>query len=466
MTFMSAPEFKVGLLVLAVSSLIGGMSMQASEDPGYLGGKSRKHWFLVDDATGLVTNSVVKMAGVNVGSIKKITLQDNRARIDLSIQDDLPLTTNSSVRIKAFGLLGDRVVEVVLNDGKCKTPVRPRVSGAEIRNSTEGGSMDVIMDEIGKISKSLGEIAESVKEATTGPGDPKHPLGRIIRNIEKLTEDMADVVGTNKGQLTNLINQMAKLSEKLNEIMGDTQDDGFRAAWNDAVSSLKRIEKALANVEEITDKVNRGEGTLGKLVNDDTIVTELNTTVKGVNELLQTARKIETSIDFHSELLTEDNKAKSFIGLRIQPGMDRYYEIAVVDDPKGVVTTVDEAVSVGGGAATNTTTVTTFKNKTRLTALFAKNFYNFTIKGGLMESEGGVGFDYYFFDRNLRLSLESFDFEDMHLRVFARYNVWKGVYLTAGGDDLADSTNVSGFLGAGRFITNEDLKLLFARAPS
>lgn len=463
MNILRTPEFKVGLLVLVVAVLIGAMAMRVSEDPSYLGGKSQKVWFYISDATGLVTNSVVKLAGVNVGVIKKITLEDARARVDLSVRGDLPLTTASVVRIKSLGFLGDKHVELVLGD-----PSAPRLGdGAQIRNATEGGSMDVIMDEITKISQALGDIAEAVKEATNPVEgeEPKHPLGRIIRNVEKLTEDLAGIVGDNKGKLGNLVDEMVALSQKLNKILGETESEGFQAAWNDAVSSLKRIEKTLSNVEEITEKVNRGEGTIGRLINDDQIVEELNVTVKGVNELLMAARKVETSFDFHSEYLAEDDLSKTFIGVRIQPGLDRYYEIGVVDDPKGVIEIVDETVSVGGGAPTTTTTTTNFKNKTKLNAIFAKNFYNWTIKGGLMEGEGGLGLDYHLFNRQLRFSVETLNFDDLHLRVFARYNVWKGIYLIGGGDDMSDSANSSGFLGAGLFLTNEDLKLFLARIP-
>lgn len=460
MKFLQAPEFKVGLLVLIVAGIIGVMSMKVSEDPSYLSGGSQEYWFLVDDATGLVTNSVVKLAGVNVGVIKKITLQNGQARIDLSLRGDLPVTTASEVRIKALGFLGDKHVDLNLRDTSA-----PRLAdGSEIRNATDGGSMDVIMDEVTKISQSLGDISVTLRDAATGEGNPTHPIGRIIKNLENLTGDLAQVVGENRGSLTRLIDEMAELSEKLNDAMGDSDDEGFRAAWQGAVASLKRIEGTLANIEEISEKVKDGEGTIGRLINDDTIVEELNVTVRGVNELLSAAKRIETSIDVHSEYLSDIGEAKSYIGLRIQPGLDRYYELAVVDDPKGVIETVDQTVTTGGNTTT-TTTVTTFRNKTKFSALFAKNFDNLTLKGGLMESEGGVGIDYYLLGRNLRLSIETFDFADLHLRTFARYNVWKGIYLIAGGDDLADSTNQSSFFGAGLFLTNEDLKLLLARAP-
>jgi phospholipid/cholesterol/gamma-HCH transport system substrate-binding protein len=95
----------------------------------------------------------------------------------------------------------------------------------------------------------------------------------------------------------------------------------------------------------------------------------------------------------------------------------------------------------------------------KFTALFAKNFYDLTVKGGLIESSGGLGLDYYLYRRDLRLSVEAFDFDDLVLRAYLRYNVFRGLYLVGGGDHMADDLR-SAFVGVGLFITNDDLKFL------
>jgi phospholipid/cholesterol/gamma-HCH transport system substrate-binding protein len=81
MGFLRMAEFKVGMLVVVVGSLIAFMSMQVSDDPSYLG-RSRQAWFLLPNANGLIKNSAVKSAGIPVGVIKDIRLQDGQARID------------------------------------------------------------------------------------------------------------------------------------------------------------------------------------------------------------------------------------------------------------------------------------------------------------------------------------------------------------------------------------------------
>jgi len=458
MNIFMSPEFKVGMLVLVVSGIIATMSLKVSENPGFMG--SSKHaWFLIEDASGLVKNSNVKMAGINVGIIRDITLQNGEARVDMVLQADVPVTRSARIEIRPNGILGDKHVEIIAGDPR-DPPLR---GGEQILVVDDRASVDRLIGEVSKITKSLSTVAENIKSATEGDADK--PLGRIIANIEEVTSDLATLTRERKGQVGDIINSVNNITKTLDEMINDPGQDGFRQSWKDAMKSLRRIEVSLKNVEEITDKVNRGEGTIGKLINDETTVEELNTAIQGVNNFLDTANRLQTSIDFHSDYIVNTSQTRSVLGVTIQPGLDRYYEIAVVDDPTGVVQSQDITTTTGG-TSTTVTEDRRFRNRLKFNALFAKNFYNFSIKGGVIENTGGVGIDYYLFKRRFRMSLEAFDFENPHLRASARYSVFRGIYLSTGADDFTSNDRRSSlFFGGGIFLTNDDLRLLLARAP-
>jgi phospholipid/cholesterol/gamma-HCH transport system substrate-binding protein len=69
------------------------------------------------------------------------------------------------------------------------------------------------------------------------------------------------------------------------------------------------------------------------------------------------------------------------------------------------------------------------------------------------------------FNKKLRLSVELFNFQEAQLRAFMRYNFFKGVYVVTGGDNLMsnDDEMASWFVGAGIFITNDDLKMFASK---
>lgn len=456
MNLLKAAEFKVGLLVVAVAGLIGFMSLQVSDDPTYLS-RSSRYWFLMDNAGGLVKNSAVRSAGIPVGSIKNISLQDGQARIDITVKKDVPLTTSARVEIKAQGILGDKHVEVY--PGSPTDP--PLADGSQILVVKDQGSMDNLMKSVGEVTDSLKDVAANLKEAVSEDGTRKHVLGRIVKNIEQLTGDIAEMTSANKDKIGDIVDSIHGITSDLKDVLNDQSEKGLKATWNRAASAVK-------NLDEITDKINKGEGTIGKLVNDDTTVEGINSTIEGIGGLLDTANRIQTGFDFRGEYLNEVRATKSYIGVKIQPGLDRYYYLAIVDDPAGVLeTTSTKTTTTGNGAVvSDITEEKVYRNKIKFTALFAKNFWDVTLKAGMIENTGGFGLDYRFFRNRMKFTIEAFELTNINVRSSLSYNLMYGLYVTGGITDAFDKNNRrSGYLGAGLSLTNDDLKLLLTKAP-
>jgi phospholipid/cholesterol/gamma-HCH transport system substrate-binding protein len=452
---LGTPEFKVGALVVVVSALIGVMSMKVNEGPGFFG-SSRSYWFNIPDADGLVANSAVKAAGIKVGVIDKIKYVDGAARIYVVVEGDFVMRRSGSVELKSSGILGDRHVE--MNPGNLSDPELE--DGAQILSASDQGSMQSLMNQLGKIGESLNTLAATINKATGPEGDRSTSLGRIVNNIEKLTADLADMSGANKTKINAIVDQVNSITKQLDGFISDDSPEGFKAGWEKVTSSLHRIESTLKNVDEIAAKINNGQGTIGRLVNDEETIEKVNETLTGINEFVGGAVAMETGIDFHTEVLGDVNQKQSFLNFRLQPGLDRYYEVGIVDDPRGVES---RSRMVQTGTTTSDVQTVSTSDKVKFTVLFAKNFHNLTIKGGLIESSGGLGVDYFMLDRNLRFSVEYFDFDNRQLRAFARYNIFKGLYLIGGGDDLTNREFRSSFFGAGIFLTNDDLKFFANR---
>lgn len=454
MNWLGAPEFKVGLLVVIVGSLIAVMSMQVSDDPSFLR-RSKKAWFLLPDAGGLVKNSAVRSAGIPVGVIKEISLQDGMARIDITVRSDVLLTTSAAVEVKAQGILGDKHVEVY--PGSPTDP--PLEDNAQILSIKQGGTLENLMESISEVTGSLKDVAKNLKEATAGDGTRAHVLGRIVKNIETLTGDLAEMSTENKGKIGDIVADIQDITGSIKSVLNDKDEDGFKETW-------KRLSKTMKNLEDITAKINNGEGAIGKLVSDEQTADNVTSAIDGISGLMDTATRIQTSFDYHAEYLNGIG-TKSTVGVQIQPGLDRYYYIGVVDDPAGVVeTTRTQITGTGGGGPADFTEIKTFQNKIKFTALFAKTFWDLSIKGGLIENSGGFGIDYHFFRHKARFTLEAFDFTKLNIRTSLSYNLYRGIYVTGGYNDLLDKGGASaGYLGAGLFLTNDDLKLLLTQSP-
>jgi phospholipid/cholesterol/gamma-HCH transport system substrate-binding protein len=457
MGFLGTAEFKVGAMVLSIASLIAFMSMQVSDDPSYMG-RSKKAWFLLPNANGLIKGSAIRSAGIPVGVIKDVRLQDGQARIDVTIKSDVSLTRSASVELRANGILGDKYIEVY--PGSTSDPLLEE--DGQILNVKKGGSLDDVMAQVSDITGSLKDVAKNLNESVTNNGTNQHILGRIVLNIEKLTGDLSEMTLANKDKINEIVDQVHNITGTLDELVSDESDKGFKKTWQTA---MVRIDKSLKNIEEITDKVNRGEGTIGKLISDEKTAEDVSSAIEGISGLVDSANKVSTGVDFNGHYLNQVGAAQTAIGIQIQPGLDRYYYLGLITDPAGVVERTNVKTTVGGSTS-DIDEVKTFKSKTKFTALYAKNFYDLTLKGGLIENTGGLAVDYNFFRQRFVASVEAYDFEKLQLRTTLNMRLPYGFYVKGGYSDILDKNNArSVFAGAGIFLTNDDLKLLLTKSP-
>ena len=431
------PEFKVGVLVLIVSGIVATMSLQVSESAGFMGGK--KLWFTLDNAAGLIKNGPVHVAGIRVGVVKQIGLSDDgQARIDVIIQPNVRLTKSSKVQIRPNGILGDKHIEII--PGNPNDPLL--VSGDRIDGVEDSARLDKLISQVSKVTSSLTVVVDNLRDATEG--DDSKPVGKIIKNIENLTGDLAQLVREKKGEVGEIISNMK--------------------------SAMARIDRAMVNIEQISTKINEGQGPIGRLINDESMGDSLDSTVETFGFFADLTMKTDISLEAHTNSVPRQDGFRSYIGANIRTGLDRFYEVAMVTTPVGLTEESTVTSTVGGGVPTVTNNQVRYENKYRFTALFGKNFYNFGIKAGLIESSGGVGVEYTVLRQRLKFGIDAFDFggnddpnDELKLRPYVRYNIMKGVFVQGGGEDMMNERKRSVFFGAGVFLTSDDLKGLLGR---
>jgi phospholipid/cholesterol/gamma-HCH transport system substrate-binding protein len=197
-------------------------------------------------------------------------------------------------------------------------------------------------------------------------------------------------------------------------------------------------------------------------------VDNLNQTLSGINKYLKQEERFRTYIDYHGEYLFDQEDVKSYLSLRIQPKEDKYYLVGIIDDPAGKESASQTTTTVNG-VSTTVYKEKIDKDEIKFSAQIAKRYYDLGLRGGIFESTGGFGADYYFFDDRLVLSLEAFDFDpdkDPHMKFKLDFTPFQYLYLTAGFDDfLSDADNETLFLGAGLYFSDEDIKTLISDAP-
>ena len=418
---MKTLEFRVGFLVIATLSIAIAMLYVVGSDFNTLGSSNSYHFFL-NDANGLTKGSKVKLAGIDVGHVKNIELVNNKAKVELSVSKRLSL--DASIIIRDDGLLGDRYVTITngISDDLLK-------DNSEIVKVTDGGTFDQAVDKMASLSSSIELIPQLLGESNGA----NSPLVNTIKNLETMTYALSEITTKRKTEISNILVMMNRVTGKM-----DTFLDDWDESWNRILSSVDKMEVAFNNIKSITDKIQRGEGGLGKLIHEDETVDNINTAISGVSELIERQSKMKTVLDIRGDYFTSDIKTKTNISVIAQPGPDRQFELSIIDDP-----------------------IANSDSKLRFNATYAHRLYDFTIRAGIIENSGGFGIDYSLVPDTLKVAVESFRLSERlpRLRSYLRYGFAKGVYFAFGMDKLLQ--NSSTFVGLGIMLSNDDLKTLF-----
>ncbi len=322
----------------------------------------------------------------------------------------------------------------------------------------------LVMENRGIVNDSMQNILKITENLNSLIEQNRTSLDKTIVNLEEFTgtlrKDSPEIVSNAKTALINVNEILEQNRAILNKTMTQMEE------------ATKKLNVALGDVGQITSQVKSGKGTVGKLVYNEDAYQNLDKGLKKINNLLGKMDELKTYIGVRSEydMRAEDNK--TYVSLKIQPREDKYYLLEVVDDPRGdrhtkTTLTETEDLSTGETIRDEEERETSVEDELKFSLQLAKRFYDLVIRGGIIESSGGLGLDYYLFDDDLRFSVEAWDFEQpkAHLKVTAQYFVQNNLFLELGGDDLANGEFRNFFVGAGFLFGDDDIKYLISNVP-
>ncbi|MEW6719994.1 MAG: MlaD family protein [Thermodesulfobacteriota bacterium] len=434
-------------------------------------------------AAGLDPKSDVKMAGVSIGKVEEIKLVGNRARLVLRIRPDVQVPIDSVGSIQSQGFLGERYVELIPGQDTS----RFLADGGQVTRTETPTDMDALVKKLDSIGDDIKKVTTSISESF-GTEEGKQQLKRILANIDRLSNDLADMSSgskedvratianlrafsaTLKEEAPALIAKLEKMSDGVSGVVGENRENLKESIANLKAASA-RLDNTLEAAGKVMAKIDRGEGSLGKLVNDNTAHNSLTDTLDGINRFVRKTEQLKAFIDYRLEWLARPSDYKHYVNLRLQPTSDKYYQIGLVDDPRGRRKTVSSTITTTPPGSTITTEDESFDDKLKFSALIAKRFYGLTVKGGVIESSGGFGLDYDLVKDRATVGAEIFDFsrKDLppHLKVYGNYDIVKNLFVTGGVDDvLANERELRTlFLGFGIKFADEDIKTVIGAVP-
>ena len=500
--------FRVGLLVL-VAAIFTTIFFTFAKKGGFSDREALKVFAYFKDASGLSKKSRVQIAGISVGEITEIKLEGGRAKVSLKVRRDVNLRQDASLTKRSESLLGDFVID--LYPGSDAAPPMP--DGGEIKRVIDSQGVETIFNALGQITADIQAVTGSLREvfgSEKGEGSLQRivdnlvalsetfdssvrgsaeKLDLILRNFETISSEVRSLTTGEEGAVREIVANIQNITRDVRDVVGSLKqtvgsapDGGEGAAMANTRNMIDHLDASLSNLEQITKRINEGQGAIGALVSDERLGQKLKETVEDVSDFASKLTRLQLEVGIKSEYLYSQGSSKNSLGIKLIPRPDKYYLLELVDDPRGYVTTDVIQRNPPGTELPATQTVRTTRNQLKFSAQFAKRYYFATFRFGIIESSGGIGADLHFFNDALSIRTDAFNFASQDLRfprirTAIRLQAFQHLFATIGVDDILNrpvrdyATNnlITGrdvFFGGGVFFTDDDLKAVLTATPS
>ncbi len=279
------------------------------------------------DVSGLEVASPVMVSGYIVGGVLSFNIDPENVRnviVEFDVEGNIDLPANTMALLKNYGVMGDRVIELKF-DQLCGDGVPCLENGMEVKGQSFGllGSLipkeeidgyvqqigpgiDTVLnkfnniDEDSKMGATIQNLEQSMANLNSITMKIDRMLGNTMSSVNSTMKNL-DAISANLASNNQIINQLLVNLEtaskdfknlQLSETIGSTNTTMKSA--NEAVVELKNLvsntQTSITTLEDILKKVDSGEGSMSKLINNGDLYDNLNETSSNLNYLLQDLR--------------------------------------------------------------------------------------------------------------------------------------------------------------------------------
>ena len=281
-------EIKTGILaVVAILILIFGYYFLKGQN---LLDSSRTFHAIYADVEGLSTSSPVTINGHRVGQVTKIDFLDKTGLlvVTFTVDSDFEFSKNSLAQIYGGGIIGGKSLGIV---PEYERNLNAR-SGDTLPSDIEEGIMELVNERLTPLQIKVERAIVSADSVLTGFNEVLNPETR--NNIANTFEDLAETVRSLKETSQNLSGIIAGNSQKFDRTFTNLEETSANFnKFSDTLAQMNisgitaDIEKVIADFEKVSNKLSSGEGTAGKLLNDEGIYDNLDRATKQMEQLLQ-----------------------------------------------------------------------------------------------------------------------------------------------------------------------------------
>ena len=251
--------------------------------------KQKTIYAVYDEVDGLLVGANVMINGLSIGNVTELDFLPNSTKIlvTLKVKDKLNFSSKSTASIYETGVLGGLAISI--------EPVFERESivktGDTLMSSVRPGLTELINRQIEPLSRQLQSTITSVDSIFTGASNVLNRqtqeeikesisvLTSAIKAINSSSLIIEETLASKSTQINNTLDNFEKISSNLSNVSDELNSFGL-------TSLLSNLEVSVDGISSIVDKLDSDNSTLGKLINEDEVYNNLNSSIESLNILI------------------------------------------------------------------------------------------------------------------------------------------------------------------------------------
>lgn len=239
------------------------------------------------DISGLSSSSPIYADGYQVGTVKDVIYDysgEKPARVVVALDKEMRIPAGSSAEIVS-DMMGNVKVNLLL----ANNPRERVMPGGTIVGEVNGGALGKAAAMVPAIEKLLPKLDSILTSVNTLLADPA--LAHSLHNVETITDNLTTSSAELNTLMKHLNRNVPSMMAKANGVLDNTNKLTGNLATLDIESTKQQVDQTIASVQQLTNKLNSKDNTLGLLMNDASLYNNLNTTMRSADTLLVNLRE-------------------------------------------------------------------------------------------------------------------------------------------------------------------------------
>ncbi len=432
-------ELRIGLFIISAFAVFLYFVMKTNSLAGIIGdGDSYTLKGKFTTVAGVFNGTPVRLAGIKIGVVTDVSLENNQAVLTFQIKNKYKLNTNARAMISSLGIVGEKFIEIVYREEFKRNNPKPIQEGGELI-TVRPFDLDALSDQLNGLTTKVNRVLDSAtailedRLAQDSVRETLVNLKEITGNINKMLKDKGDIQVTlqNVNKLTARVVDVADSLKRVSEKIEQAMKDGNKGMFADLKASAASLKNITDNVNKLLDGVNRGEGTAGKILKDDALYNKLDKSLGKVQKLLgkieegtESIKKSKLSYSAGADYYTDEEKARLRFGIHYTSGKGNIINASVEGQPD--------------------------RSKPKYSLVMGKQYGIVGVAGGIVNSHLGAALYFKAPGTRLNFSIEASRFyraDSPYMRAIAAFSLTKNLSINAGYEDFLKEENRKFMLG-------------------